>query len=216
MTTISSLPEEVLEEIFRFIESNVQPAQCRLVCSKWRHPADSAMFSNTIVLKTKEKAMTLYAQLFSNPSKGESIRHLYIDKSFDSFWMLKTIFGIDAMPNLESFEGEFSSEAFYDTFLDVIKDAPTKFNKLKALPLYQGTVTQEYCDALCACSSTLAEIRIDNEEMYLNDTMKAFAFKLESFGNLETSVMGGNFGKFLRLSYFCKDAFTWKISHWVP
>ncbi|GAN01809.1 hypothetical protein MAM1_0012c01244 [Mucor ambiguus] len=193
MVEIALLPEELLSRIFGYIDSNVQLAQCRLVCSKWSYPANTAMFSNTIVFTTKEKLMALHAQLFNDPSRGKLIRHIYFRKDFDTFWMVKTVFNAAPLLNLETFEGEPSTTEFYNTMLDIIKDSPTTFNKLESLPEYKDTVTQAYCDVLRACRHTLSVIKFNNINYSLDGTMMEFALELCTFDRLENLTHWGFF-----------------------
>ncbi|KAL9543312.1 hypothetical protein MBANPS3_008166 [Mucor bainieri] len=194
MATISSLPEEVLRQLFSYIDSNLQLAQCRLVCSKWNDPANTAMFSNTIVFTTKEKAMTLYVQLFNRPSRGKLIQYIYFKKGFDTFWIVKAIFDAAPLPNLIQIgEESLLATELYTTLLDIIKNSPKAFSKLKALPPCEDTVTQDYCDVLRACRKTLSAIEIKNASVYLNDTMKALALELDTFDRLKSLTYWGRF-----------------------
>ncbi|CAO0801107.1 unnamed protein product [Mucor circinelloides] len=204
MVNILSLPKELFSRIFEHIDSNVQLAQCRLVCSEWNSPANTAMFSNTIVFKTKSKALALYAQLFIDPSKGKLIRHIYFDKDFDCFWMVKAIFDVAHSLNLESLKGESLTTECCNTLLDIIKASPTAFNKVKVMPRYKDAINKAFSDVLRACRYTLSEIDIDNKKIYLNNTIKEFAPTFNTFDNLKTLNYSGSFKQISEIELLLK------------
>ncbi|EPB84331.1 hypothetical protein HMPREF1544_08926 [Mucor circinelloides 1006PhL] len=204
MVNILSLPKELFSRIFEHIDSNVQLAQCRLVCSEWNSPANTAMFSNTIVFKTKSKALALYAQLFIDPSKGKLIRHIYFDKDFDCFWMVKAIFDVAHSLNLESLKGESLTTECCTTLLDIIKASPTAFNKVKVMPRYKDAINKAFSDVLRACRYTLSEIDIDNKKIYLNNTIKEFAPTFNTFDNLKTLNYSGSFKQISEIELLLK------------
>ncbi|EPB86113.1 hypothetical protein HMPREF1544_07101 [Mucor circinelloides 1006PhL] len=138
MAKISSLPEELLPKIFGYITSNIQLAQCRLVCAKWNKPANSAMFSNTIVFGTNEKVLALHGRLFSDPAKGKLVQHIYFKENFDAFWVAKAILNTAFLPNVNSFQGSVSKpEEFYEMLLSIARESPNALKKLKCVTRIQ-------------------------------------------------------------------------------
>ncbi|KAL9550240.1 hypothetical protein MBANPS3_004825 [Mucor bainieri] len=186
MARISSLPEELLLKIFKCINSNQQLAHCRLVCAQWSRSADKAMFSNTLVLKSPEKALALYVQLYNNPPKGKLVQHVYIDASFDVFSILKSMLIEAFLPNIKAFSGETTNPGFYSMLLDVVRKSPTALKNLTTLPKYNLDVDQTYHDVLLAIKDTLSEIDINNERKYMSSFMTDLASHFSSFINLKT------------------------------
>ncbi|CAO3621381.1 unnamed protein product [Mucor fragilis] len=193
MANISSLPEELLRRVFGYINSSIQLAQCRLVCKKWNPHADTSMFSNTIVLRCREKALLLHALLFAVPAKGKLIRNIYFDEKFDTLWVIKAIFNAISIPNLESLMGTALTPEFCDLLLEITARSPGTFKKLKSLPKYQQDVDQKYLDVLLAFKETLEEIDIDNESKHLNDALMKLVPHPNSFSNLNSLKFAAKF-----------------------
>lgn len=204
MVNILALPEEILSKIFGYIDSNVQLAQCRLVCLKWSHPANSALFSNTIIFKTKEKALALYGQLFNDPSKGCLIRYIHFEKTFDAFWMVKAIFNTASIANVERFSGITTTPDFYTWILDFTKGTTSAFPKLKQLPKYNKALGKAYYDALLKFRSTITTIDIGQNLEYLNDTTKNLIQQLGTFENLTTLKYNGRFRQLSEMELLLK------------
>ncbi|KAL9540728.1 hypothetical protein PS6_010623 [Mucor atramentarius] len=199
MVKISSLPEELLPEIFGYITSNIQLARCRLVCAKWNQPAHSAMFSNTIVFGTNEKVLALHGQLFSDPAKGKLVQHIYFKENFDAFWMAKAILNTAFLPNVNSFQGFVSKpEEFYEMLLSIARESPNVLKKLKVLPSYKGHIDITYY------SDTLAEIHINNPGAVMNEATIEFRRNLNIFPNLKSLKLDASFRNLSELELFLK------------
>ncbi|KAL9551679.1 hypothetical protein MBANPS3_004154 [Mucor bainieri] len=205
MANILSLPQELLLKIFKYIDSNLQLAQCRLVCSRWSEPANTTMFSNTIVLSTKEMTLALYGQLFSDPAKGRLMHNIYFKKEFSAFWIFKAMFNAAPLPNIETLDGSHVQPDFYNTLHGIIQENPAALNKLRVLPRYNEIINQTYCDVLLGVRNTLSALHINNRDEYINGTMRTFAPQLNAFGNLTALHYEGKFGRLSDVDAILKE-----------
>ncbi|KAL9554765.1 hypothetical protein PS6_003223 [Mucor atramentarius] len=206
MAKISSLPEELLPEIFGYIASNIQLAQCRLVCAKWNQPANSAMFSNTIVFGTNEKVLALHGQLFSDPAKGKLVQHIYFKGKFDAFWMAKAILNTEFLPNVNSFQGSVSKpKKFYEMLLSIAYESPKVLKNLKVLPNYdKGPIAMIYYNVLLGFKETLEEIHINNQGVLMNEALIEFIHNLNTFPNLKSLKFDSTFRQLSELELLLK------------
>lgn len=150
------------------------------------------MFGNTIVLKSREKALVLYVLLFNDPAKGKLIKSIYVDKNFDAVWVTRAIFNTASITNLESLMGALTPD-FCDLLLEINARSPRTFKKLKFLPRYQQDVDQKYTDVLLAFRETLSEIDIYNENKYMSDALIRLVPRLNTFSNLNSLKFDARF-----------------------
>ncbi|GAN01952.1 hypothetical protein MAM1_0014d01389 [Mucor ambiguus] len=135
MTTINSLPDELLSCIFDYIASITQLTACRLVCRKWNFPAETAMFSKKIKITSEEQAIVLYGCLFRDPSKGRLIKHLDFSIRVHElpviyYYLLDLAF----TPYIEQLTGFVEAEDFFTALGDIANDSIEEFSKLRTLP----------------------------------------------------------------------------------
>jgi len=171
-----------------------------LVCTKWNQPAKTALFSNTIVYGTKEKALDLHGQLLIDPSKGKLIELVYFKEDFYTFWVVEDVFNTNFLPNASSFEGSVSRPLeFHEILLKIDCDSSNVLKKLEVLPMYYGHPNQRYFDVLLAFRETSSEITISHYYSFLNRTTKEFADDLNTFTNLKSIELYTAFRELLEL-----------------
>lgn len=159
MIKATLLSEELFSKIFNHIDSVEQLAQCRITCTKWNRPAETTMFSKTILFKSQVQVLTLFGHLFKDTSKGKLIKRIHFDPEFDTFWLLKAMFDTVPMPNLEYLTGSMMKEDSFATLLGTTTESTTAFNQLKMIP-DPAVATQMYCDALFMFKDTLSTVTL--------------------------------------------------------
>ncbi|KAL9539024.1 hypothetical protein MBANPS3_010520 [Mucor bainieri] len=161
----------------------------QLVCKQWATLADTAMFSNTIVLKNLDQALSLHTQLYNKPRMRSLVQYLYFKRGFDAFWVIEAMFNETLVPHIISIKGESIPWKFYDILLNVAQRSPALFKNMAALPKYDSRwyMYKVYHQLLLAFKETLSEIdlsAIDASRYF--DLMRSYIPDFKLFTSLRT------------------------------
>lgn len=125
------LPAELLLSIFHHFKKLSHLAECRLVCSAWREPAERAMLEYTIVIPLNEAKMrSLHAFLQVDPKKANLVKQLQFgyNISLDSVIAMELL-QLLLTPNIESITGYVCDANFINFLMNI------KLDNLKTLIL---------------------------------------------------------------------------------
>ncbi|KAL7313087.1 killer toxin resistant protein [Mucor circinelloides] len=192
MTNIVSLPAELLSVIFDNVESNLQLAECRLVCRKWNDPAARSMLGNKITINSEKAASRLFRHLFLDPSKIPLIRHLDFRLDEDNLPMnIYKLLLLTFTPSIVNLTGSVKSKRFFTALFDIVDTSPQTFANLATLPLYSGsdadfntTVALKFKDSLL-----YPTLRLSGQT---TQTTKDFLKDLDQFQNLGMVILRGH------------------------
>lgn len=163
MTTIQSLPKEVLITAFSFLDSIEYIGECRLVCKHWSDIAAVAMFEKPLHLcfYGKVKAKKLVQYLTRNQSKGQHVKHLSICH-YDSN-IVQTVLPLLFTPNIRELGGD-DRDMLYECIARIAQESTVKFEKLKVIPSTDD-FTDSYSQALWIFRNSLTNVYLTLEEI---------------------------------------------------
>jgi len=192
MTNITSVPAELLSVVFDNIESNLQLAECRLVCRKWNDPAARSMLGNKITINSEKAASRLFRHLYLDPSKIPLIRHLDFRLDEDNLPMnVYKLLLLTFTPSIVNLTGSVKSKRFFTALFDIVNTSPQTFANLATLPLYSGsdadfntTVALKFKDSLL-----YPTLRLSGQT---TQTTKDFLKDLDQFQNLGMVILRGH------------------------
>ncbi|KAL9553130.1 hypothetical protein MBANPS3_003438 [Mucor bainieri] len=126
-----SLPNEVLLKIFIQVNSEVQLAQCRLVCRSWGSLVEKAMYK-VINLSSTNQLARLSEHVIVRPTLGSLIQKLCVQSYFN---MEPTIYDLlELTPNLKILEGHWDRQIL----LGLASRPEGSSLKLEQLPCIEG------------------------------------------------------------------------------
>ncbi|GAN07191.1 hypothetical protein MAM1_0152c06684 [Mucor ambiguus] len=163
MTTIQSLPKEVLVFVFVCLDSVEAIGECRLVCKYWNESAAIAMLEIPLHLcfHNKMKAKKLMQYLMASQNKHQHVKYLSLCH-YDNE-ILETVLPLVFSPNIRELDG-YGSDMLYRLITKIAKESKAKFDKLKCIPsTYYFTdnyskALSTFKDSLTALDITLVEI----------------------------------------------------------
>ncbi|KAL9553114.1 hypothetical protein MBANPS3_003457 [Mucor bainieri] len=159
--SMERLPVELLNQVFCFIDSVQDLAQCRLVSKQLNHTAEKAMFLKPITVGSVSAAKALLYHLKRNKEMGKLIKsldfktvskkkaHVYLD-------MLPLLF----TPAMERFQGDIRAPIFFRRLVSIAKASNTSFSNLKVIPTELLRGSKEYYKAVFYFRETLQELHI--------------------------------------------------------
>ncbi|KAL9543255.1 hypothetical protein MBANPS3_008206 [Mucor bainieri] len=197
MAHITSLPSELLSNIFNKLGNLNCLAQCRLVCREWSEPAEKAMLGSTIRLSSNvARTRSLYAFLSNNSERAYLIKQLsFFDFSFSSADDCTTdLLRLALTTNLESITGLIWEDDFINTLTDIVEKLPYKLEKLTNLTLLPESPFR----LALHCRDTIRTTRL-NFASVSNEIDWTFADKLDEFTNLTSLELFAAFGSISNL-----------------
>lgn len=135
MSTLISLPSELLQEILDYIDSVKQLVECRLANKTFGDIAECIILKKKITIKSTRKAIQLCENLKKKLSRGSQITHLDISVRFyfenpDFIQLLRLAF----TPSMEPLSGLPESYDLFDNLYAISNSSLAKFDKLKVIP----------------------------------------------------------------------------------
>jgi hypothetical protein len=164
-STMNNVPLDILPNIFSFIDSTSQLANCRLVCRVWDTFAEEAMLGRNIDIGQIETAWAFYDHIVQAPSKDRFVKHLDIGKlDLSTCELNKRLLRLIFTPNLQVLRGQNCQSDFYDEMVKIAKESPVKCRKLKVIP-HPLSFTKSYSDAAMLLKDTLGDVLVNDLDM---------------------------------------------------
>ncbi|KAI8641475.1 hypothetical protein BD408DRAFT_433266 [Parasitella parasitica] len=164
MTNISSLPDELLINIFNQISNMSHTATCRLVCKSWNSLVERAMLGRPITIRSEMGILQLYTLLTKTPSKQNLMRHLNFESTDAEISMLlRELVPLIFKPNIESLTGTMVGAKFFTLLNCIIDKSSAKFEKLKKITV-SSIQDRAYSKFLLHFTDSLETLTIDAGE----------------------------------------------------
>ncbi|KAL9539303.1 hypothetical protein MBANPS3_010342 [Mucor bainieri] len=160
--SIEKLPLELLDYVFCFVRSIKDLAQCRLVCTRLDHPAERAMFTRPIVLRSASKAKALHTHLTRKNEMGKLITSLDLKTvSKKQAHVYHNLLPLAFTPAMHTFRGDIRDPVLYRILISIVKASNTSFSNLRSIPIADSTCDhKDYYKAIYFFRKTLQSLYI--------------------------------------------------------
>ncbi|KAL9538665.1 hypothetical protein MBANPS3_010759 [Mucor bainieri] len=190
MTTIHSLPYELLVNIFERLDSPSQAAECSLVCKMWHDPAVKAMLGYTIFIDSNETIYNLVQIFAKDPAKAKFVKHIKFGFPVYDYQWLHVFLLHTLHRNLESLSGSLHTTCLA-ILLHCVQSAPSgTLCKMKTVAITDKTLRAsiQSIQTLSLCfRETLETLQLVlNEDQYWN-----FVDELTQFTRLKHIYFDG-------------------------
>ncbi|KAL9545464.1 hypothetical protein MBANPS3_007139 [Mucor bainieri] len=168
MSPITSLPNELLFNIFSRFDKLAHLAECRLVCKAWRDPVEREMLGHTITfLPDIRKMNSLYDFLQIDPARTHLIKHLRFEDTRDLYTedemaFVNRLFEVIATSDIESIAAGYHRNVnLFQSFVDVVRSHPNNLSKLKILKFLLSEYQLPSYDLAFHCRKTIQTMELD-------------------------------------------------------
>lgn len=203
MTTIQSLPQELLLAIFSCLDTLEEAGNCRLVCKAWESPAAIAMLGKPIQIYNHARTDKLIQYLTMHPDRGRHVRHLIVIKYQKN--NIEKLLKLTFTPNMEELGG-VGDEFLYNLLIKIAIQFPKKFDKLTKIPASYD-LNEGYCNALLTFRESLTEVDLCSRD---KTTLQRVIHRFDIFDSLNNLAVEQDFNNLQDLEAALKYSFRFK------